>query len=50
MDESADAELWAGLPFVQIALVGQKDFELYVEKIYATDRHGNTKGMIEVIL
>ncbi len=48
-DESADAELWAGLPFIQIALVGPTEFELYVEKIYATDRHGNSKGMVEVI-
>lgn len=50
LDESADAELWAGLPFIQMALVGQMEFELYVEKIYATDRHGNAKGMVEVIL
>jgi hypothetical protein len=49
-DEAADAELWAGLPFIQMALVGQKEFELYVETIYATDRHGNAKGMVEVIL
>ncbi len=50
VSESADAELWAGLPFIQIVLVGQNEFELYVEKIYATDRHGIAKGMIEVIL
>jgi hypothetical protein len=49
-DESADAELWAGLPFIQIAVVGQKEFYLYVGAIYATDRHGTTKGMLEVIL
>jgi Family of unknown function (DUF6932) len=50
LDESADAELWSGLPFIQIALVGLTEFELYVEKIYATDRHGNSKGMVEVIV
>jgi hypothetical protein len=50
LDESADAELWAGLPFIQMALVGQSEFDLYVSKIYATDRHGNAKGMVEVIL
>jgi hypothetical protein len=49
-DVSADAELWAGLPFIQMAVVGQKEFDLYVGAIYATDRHGTTKGMIEVIL
>ncbi len=50
LDEFADAELWAGLPFIQIALVGEKEFTLYVEEIYATDRHANGKGMVEVIL
>jgi hypothetical protein len=50
LDESADAELWAGLPFIQVTLVGQMEFDLYVGKIYATDRHANVKGMVEVIL
>jgi hypothetical protein len=50
VDEAADADLWAGLPFIQMSVVGQKDFRLYVEEIYATDRHGTPKGMIEVIL
>src|SRR5262245_65634425 len=49
LDEAADAELWAGLPFIQVVLVGPKEFELYTQSIYATDRHGNAKGMIEVI-
>ena len=49
LDEAADAELWAGLPFIQMALVGQLEFDLYVDSIYATDRHGNAKGMVEVI-
>jgi hypothetical protein len=49
-DESADIELWEGLPFIQLASVEQTEFNLYVEKIYATDRHGSAKGMLEVIL
>jgi hypothetical protein len=49
-DEAADAELWAGLPFIQLAVVGQIEFDLYVGAVYATDRRGTTKGMIEVIL
>jgi hypothetical protein len=49
-DEGADAELWAGLPFIQMVVVGKTEFELYVETIYATDRHGTAKGMVEVIL
>ncbi len=50
LDESADAELWAGLPFIQMVVVGEKDFLLYVEKIYATDSQANPKGMVEIIL
>lgn len=50
LDEAADAELWAGLPFIQLAIVAEKEFTLYVEEIYATDRHANAKGMVEVIL
>jgi hypothetical protein len=50
LDEAADAELWAGLPFIQMALVGQSEFDLYVNNIYATDRHALAKGMVEVIL
>jgi hypothetical protein len=49
-DDTADAELWAGLPFVQLAVVGPEEFELCVEQIYATDRYGHPKGMVEVIL
>jgi hypothetical protein len=46
LDEAGDAELWAGLPFIQMSIVGQTDFDLYVETIYATDRHGTAKGMV----
>ena len=49
-DEGADAELWAGLPFIQLVIVGEAEFTLYVEAIYATDRHAVPKGMVEVIL
>ncbi len=48
-DDDADAELWTGLPFIQIVLVGETEFNLYLREIYATDRHGHPKGMIEVI-
>src|SRR5258708_7262140 len=34
MDESADAELSAGLPFIQLVVVGSTEFILYVEEIY----------------
>jgi len=49
-DRAAEAELLAGLPFLDIQLVSRAAFELLVEKIFATDRHCGPKGMIEIIL
>jgi hypothetical protein len=48
-DALADEELNAGLPFLDIALVGQVDFDRFVGKIFAAGRFGEAKGMIEVI-
>ena len=49
-DPTAEQELDDGLPFLDIALVGQVDFDRFVERIFAADRRGVPKGMIEVIL
>lgn len=49
-DKEAEAELLAGLPFLEINLVTEADFDLLVEKFFATDRHSIAKGMVEVIL
>ncbi|MBC8870282.1 MAG: hypothetical protein H8E44_12735 [Planctomycetes bacterium] len=49
-DAAAEAELLDGLPFLQIDLVKQRDFDVMVEQIFATDRLSTPKGMIEVIL
>ena len=38
------------LPEIEMVVVGPGESDLYVEKIYATDRHGNPRGMVEVIL
>ena len=48
-DATAEAELVAGLPFLELSLVNQPDFDLLVDVIFATDRHSVSKGMIEVI-
>ena len=48
-DSEAEAELIAGLPFLQIDVVKQKDFDVMVETIFATDRRFRRKGMLEVI-
>jgi hypothetical protein len=49
MDAAAEDELLAGLPFLEIALVGAQDFAELVEQTFATDRSGTPKGMIEVM-
>lgn len=49
-DKDAEAELGSGLPFLQIDLVEQQDFEIMVEVIFASDRSAVPKGMIEVEL
>ena len=49
-DKAAEAELVGGLPFLEINLVNQADFDVLVEKFFATDRHLVNKGMVEVIL
>jgi hypothetical protein len=49
-DEEADNELRAGLPFIDMVVVRKADFDLYVDQIYGTDRHGNARGLVEVIL
>lgn len=48
-DASAEAELNAGLPFLELKLVRQAEFDEYITETFGTDRMGVPKGMIEVI-
>ena len=48
-DVAAEAELLGGLPFLDIGVVGQADFDEFVNDVFAADRFGTPKGMIEVI-
>ena len=48
-DAIAEAELKAGLPFLDIAFARQADFDEFVGEVFAEDRFGTSKGMIEVI-
>lgn len=50
LDEAAEAELRAGLPFLDLAIVRRKDFDALVEVVFASDRHEVQKGMVEVVL
>jgi hypothetical protein len=47
-DPSAVRELREGLPFLEMKLVGQADFDEFVHNTFATDRMGVAKGLIEV--
>ena len=49
-ERAAVKELRGGLPFLEMKLVGQEDFDGYVNVTFGTDRVGVPKGMIEVQL
>lgn len=50
LDPNAERELLSGLPFLDINLVEQHDFDLLVGTVFATDRASTPKGVVEVIL
>jgi hypothetical protein len=47
-DAAAEAELLAGLPFINFELVDQEGFEQFTERTFATDRNSIPKGMVEI--
>ncbi len=49
-DKGADREILNGLPFLEITLIGQKNFDYLVDTVFATDRQRIPKGVVEVIL
>ena len=48
-DAAAFREIQGGLPFLDVAIVNQEDFDKMVNKVFASDRHGTPKGMVEVV-
>jgi len=48
-DATAFKALRDGLPFLGMSLVFQEDFDKMVNHIFASDRHGTAKGMVEVV-
>jgi hypothetical protein len=48
-DPQAFQELLAGLPFLDIGVTEPAEFNEFVQEIFAADRFGARKGMIEVI-
>ncbi len=49
-DVEASDELIKGLPFLEILRVDEPGFDRLVNRFFATDRHGVSKGMIEVVI
>jgi hypothetical protein len=47
-DREAFKQLRGGLPYLDVAIVFQKDFDKMVNQVFAFDRHGASKGMVEV--
>ncbi len=47
-DAAAEAELVAGLPFINLELVDPEGFQQFTERTFATDRNLVPKGMVEV--
>jgi hypothetical protein len=46
-DRKAFRELRTGLPFLDMTLAGQEEFDDFISDVFATDRDENAKGMIE---
>jgi hypothetical protein len=48
-DPVAQSEIEAGLPFLEIKLVGQKDFDYLIETVFGSDRDMVPKGVVEIV-
>lgn len=48
-DATAEEELLAGLPFINLELVDEEGFQHFTKKTFATDRNAIPKGMLEVV-
>jgi hypothetical protein len=49
VDPVAEADLSSGLPFLEMKLVRQADFDECVDVTFAAERMGIPKGMVEVV-
>lgn len=48
-DLQALQELRDGVPFVGITVAFKKEFDRMINRVFASDRHGTAKGMVEVV-
>ena len=50
LDPEAVEAILGGLPFLDILLVDQEDFDYFVQRVFAEDKRLRARGMIEVVL
>ena len=50
VDLEAEAELQQGLPFLDMFLADQDEFDFFIDRFFAFDRSLTAKGMIEVVI
>jgi hypothetical protein len=48
-NSAAEEDLSNGLPFLDVALVGEIDFDRFVNRFFAASRFAEPKGMVELI-
>jgi hypothetical protein len=49
-DSAVEVELKEGLPFLDLHVVGEEEFDFFVSTIFGTDRFAVPKGVVEVLL
>ena len=49
-NSSAAAELRHGLPFTELKIVNEQDYERFRDVLFASDRHMIGKGVVEVLV
>jgi hypothetical protein len=49
-DRGAEAELLAGIPFLDIQMVEKGTFDIFAHKLFSSDLDGYPKGLVEVVL
>lgn len=49
-DLAAERELQKGLPFLDISIVDEAEFDYFVNRFFAFDRARREKGMVEIVL
>ena len=50
LDPEAEEAILGGLPFLDVHLVDQEDFDYFLQRVFAEDKRLRPRGVIEVVL